>query len=124
MKPSVASASTLISPDALQAFGTALARLAAELAANIVEERLRDAQAERYATAKENPLGSKRQFLDAARAGSFESFKSGREVVARWRDVERFIESTPPTRRPKKTENLEAELQQAATPRRGRARRG
>jgi hypothetical protein len=114
-----------VNPSIVEAFGKAVAELAAELAAKIVAERLSSA-AERYASAQDNPLGSPRQFLDAAREGSFESFKRGREVVARWSDVERFIESTPPTRRPKEAEkeSLEAELLQAAAPRRGKRRRG
>lgn len=47
----------------------------------------------RYATAKSNPLGSARAFLDAHRRGEFATFKRGREVVALWTDVETWIES-------------------------------
>jgi hypothetical protein len=47
----------------------------------------------RFADARNNPLASSRAFLDAARRGDFPSFKRGREVVARWADVERYIES-------------------------------
>jgi hypothetical protein len=39
------------------------------------------------ATAKHNPLGSPRAFLDAARRGAYPSYRRGREVVARWEDV-------------------------------------
>jgi hypothetical protein len=108
--------------DAIAKFGEALATLAAEIAADIIEERLRREPQNRYATAAHNPIGSRRQFLDAARAGKFDSFKRGREVAARWVDVERSIESTKPSRRT--PPELESELRLAATPRRGRARRG
>ncbi|WP_441291916.1 hypothetical protein ACSRUE_17035 [Sorangium sp. KYC3313] len=47
----------------------------------------------RYATAKSNPLGSARTFLEAGRRGHFATFKRGREVVALWTDVETWIES-------------------------------
>ncbi|KYF80374.1 hypothetical protein BE20_10655 [Sorangium cellulosum] len=47
----------------------------------------------RYATAKNNPLGSARAFLDAHRRGHFATFKLRREVVALWTDVETWIES-------------------------------
>lgn len=47
----------------------------------------------RYATAKSNPLGSARAFLDAGRRRDFPTFKRGREVVAHWTDVETWIES-------------------------------
>ncbi|KYF56715.1 hypothetical protein BE04_33570 [Sorangium cellulosum] len=46
-----------------------------------------------YATAKSNPLGSARAFLNAHRRGHFHTFKRGREVAALWTDVETWIES-------------------------------
>jgi hypothetical protein len=65
----------------------------------------------RWATAKENPLGSTRSVLDAARRGAFPTYKRGREVVARWADVESFIMSRPCERaaRPAKADALDAE---------------
>jgi hypothetical protein len=55
----------------------------------------------RYATAKANPIGSERAFLDAGRRGAFPTFKLGRQVAARWEDVERYVESRQrPTRVP------------------------
>lgn len=48
------------------------------------------AETPQTATSKRNPLGSSRAFLDAARAGKFPSFRRGREVVARWQDVEAY----------------------------------
>jgi hypothetical protein len=57
-------------------------------------------QTPRYADAKNNPLGRARAFLDAGRRGEFPTFKRSREVVARWSDVEQYIERrgkpTPP----------------------------
>jgi len=48
----------------------------------------------RWATARENPLGGARIFLDAGRRGEFDTFKRGRQVVAKWEDVEAYIERT------------------------------
>ncbi|WP_437961344.1 hypothetical protein WME76_18015 [Sorangium sp. So ce119] len=56
----------------------------------------------RYATAKSNPLGSSRAFLDAHRRGDFATFKRRREVVALWTDVESWIESRKPAPRERK----------------------
>ncbi|WP_044966279.1 hypothetical protein [Sorangium cellulosum] len=56
----------------------------------------------RYATAKLNPLGSARAFLDAGRRGHFATFKRRREVVALWTDVETWIESRKLARRERK----------------------
>ena len=52
-----------------------------------------------YADAKNNPLGSARAFLDAGRRGDFPTFKRGRQVVALWADVERYIQSKQRARR-------------------------
>lgn len=49
----------------------------------------------KHADANNNPLGSARAFLDAHRRGDFPTFKRGREIVALWTDVERYIESRP-----------------------------
>jgi hypothetical protein len=49
-------------------------------------------QTPRYADAKNNPLGKARAFLDAGRRGEFPTFKRSREIVARWSDVEQYIE--------------------------------
>jgi hypothetical protein len=49
-------------------------------------------QTPRYADAKNNPLGKARAFLDAGRRGDFPTFKRSREIVARWSDVEQYIE--------------------------------
>lgn len=73
---------------ALHAILDALAELIAEkLAARL------GTSPSRYASAMDNPLGSPRAFLDAHRNGRFPTFKRGREVVARWCDVEAYIES-------------------------------
>lgn len=48
----------------------------------------------RYATARNNPIGSPRAFLDAARRGDFPTFRRGRCVAALWADVERFVENS------------------------------
>ena len=66
----------------------ALADVLAEKVAAKVAARLAAAPAApELATARNNPLGSSRAFLDAARAGRFPSFRRGKEVVARWEDV-------------------------------------
>lgn len=49
----------------------------------------------RWASAKDNPLGTARAFLDAGRRGDFPTFKRGRGVVARWSDVTAYIEARP-----------------------------
>lgn len=66
--------------------------LADKLVARVAEKlaALQAPPAAQMATARHNPLGSSRAFLDAARAGRFESWRRGREVVARWSDVEAY----------------------------------
>jgi hypothetical protein len=64
----------------------------ADLLADKLASRM-DKPSQRYADARNNPLGSERAFLDAARRGAFESFKRGRTVAARWEDVEKYVES-------------------------------
>jgi len=56
----------------------------------------------RWATAKDNPLRSSRAFLDAARRGDFPTGKRGREIAARWTDVEAWIEGRKDSRAAKK----------------------
>jgi hypothetical protein len=70
----------------------------AERLASKVAERL-GTPTPRYADATNNPLGSGRAFLDAARRGAFPTFKRRRAAVARWADVEGWIESR--TREPR-----------------------
>lgn len=55
----------------------------------------------RFASAQNNPLGTPRAFLNAGRRGHFPTFKRGREVVAKWDEVERDIESRPVQRQPR-----------------------
>jgi hypothetical protein len=50
------------------------------------------APAQRYADAKNNPLGSPSAFLDAARAGGFPTFRRKRRITALWENVERYLE--------------------------------
>ncbi|WP_437948709.1 hypothetical protein WME98_50145 [Sorangium sp. So ce296] len=109
---------------AVEAFARALATMTAELAADLLEQRLKAPSAPRYATAKNNPLGSGRMFLDAARRGDFPSHKVGREVRALWSDVDAYILSRPATKRRQVQATLEAELATSASPRRRRAARG
>jgi len=54
------------------------------------------AAAEAYYDARTAPCG-KRPFLEAAARGDFPSFKTGRKVLARRADVERWIEAQPRT---------------------------
>ncbi|NUQ76819.1 MAG: hypothetical protein HUU21_25065 [Polyangiaceae bacterium] len=58
-----------------------------------------------YYSANNNPLGSQRAFLDAARRKDFPSFKPGRTVLARREDVDRWIESHPRTRHEPSSDN-------------------
>ena len=68
-----------------------------QIARRVVELLRADAgaPAPTYADANNNPLGSARAFLDAHRRGDFPTFKRGREIVARWEDVEAYIASRP-----------------------------
>lgn len=77
-----------VSPDTLfGAFLDAVAdRVAERLAARIAPD-----PATRWASARDNPIGSPRAFLDAGRRGDFETCKRGREIVARWSDCEAYI---------------------------------
>jgi hypothetical protein len=111
-------------PALLEAFGAALAQVVAGAVARAVEERLRAEMAPTYATAKHNPLGSARSFLDAARRGDFRSHKVGREVRALWTDVDSYIQTRPGARRRAERATLEQELATSAGPRRGRVNHG
>lgn len=73
----------------------ALIEALAERVAEKMAARL-PASTPRYATAKENPIGSARAFLDAARRGDFPTFRRGRSVAALWSDVERYVENRKP----------------------------
>jgi len=77
-----------------RASGTLLDALLDDLADRLAERLAARAGASSpsYASAKHNPIGSARAFLDAARRGDFATFRRGREVVARWADVEAWLE--------------------------------
>jgi hypothetical protein len=101
-----------------------IVRKAAELAAEIIVARLRHEPglgAPLYATAQHNPLGSKRAFLNAARAKKFTTFKRGRNVAAMWSDVDAWMRQCPEQRRESPGElSLEEELAMASKPKRVR----
>jgi hypothetical protein len=75
------------------------ARVAVEMLLDALADRIAERLATRiapdpstrWATARDNPLGSARAFLDAGRRGDFPTSKRGREVVARWTDVDEYI---------------------------------
>lgn len=73
----------------------------ADLIAERLAERAAPDPAARFASAKDNPLGTPRAFLDAARRGDFRTFRRGREVVARWADVVAYIEGRECKRKPR-----------------------
>lgn len=80
---------------------SALRLLVQAVAAEVVPQVVRELNATStpmFATAKDNPLGSARAFLDAARSDRFPSFMKGRERCARWSDVLSYIESRKPRR--------------------------
>ncbi|XXX73909.1 hypothetical protein WMF30_40310 [Sorangium sp. So ce134] len=81
---------------AVEAFAQVLATMAAELAADLLEERLRAPSTPRYADAKCNPLGSARAFREAAAAGAFKTFRRGKQTAALWADVEAWMVAQPP----------------------------
>lgn len=78
----------------------AVLQLLASAVADELQRRGIVRTADRWADAKENPLGSARAFLDAGRRGDFPTFRRGRETVARWEDVEAYIASRPKRARP------------------------
>lgn len=123
MKSSIAGISSLLPPSVLEEFLQACTNLAAHLAANIVEERLRGTQVERYATARENPLGSASDFRKAAAAAAFPTFRRGKGTAAKWSDVEAYMTSRPARQRkspPSAERSLDDMLAEAAAPRRSR----
>lgn len=61
-----------------------------------------------YATAKNNPLGSARAFLNAHRSKAFPTFSRGRFVSAKWEDVERWMMARQKPANP--TSDVEAEF--------------
>ena len=73
----------------------ALIEVLADRLAEKVTERLQ-VTTPRYATGRDNPIGSARAFLDAARRGDFPTFRRGRCVAALWADVERYVEGQKP----------------------------
>ncbi len=105
-----------VSPDTL--FGAFLDAVADRVAERLAA-RIAPTSTDRFASAKDNPLGSARAFLDAGRRGDFPTFKRGREVVARWADVVARIESRqckrkPPPAAPKPAEPLTPEARRRA----------
>ncbi len=89
-------------------FQAFVAEIAKEAARDAVREVLAESRAPLYATAKSNPLGSERRFLDAARRGAFKSHKVGREVRALWADVDAYIQSRPASKRkPKDSDDVD-----------------
>ncbi len=99
------------------AFVEAMAARVAALVAELVVSQLRNQPgfgAPIYATTANNPLGSRKAFLSAHRAGAFPSFRRGKEIAALWGDVETWMRT-----RPKKEAvalDLEAELDVAFAP--------
>jgi hypothetical protein len=105
-----------VSTDAVRAAIEAARHALAAAEALLCEDAETGAPVPRYADASENPIGSARAFLDAARAGHFATFKRGRKVSALWADVERWIESrhrSPVTRPPAPVDVERAELERA-----------
>lgn len=68
---------------------------------------------EAFCNARNNPLGSVRAFLNAARRGDFPSFRAGRRVLARRSDVEAWILTRERNVRPDRPDD-DAELLRAA----------
>lgn len=68
-----------------------------EITAQLVIQLSEPKQA--YATSSSNPTGSRRTFLEAARAGAFKTFQRGKQTTAMWSDVETWMKSRPPIKR-------------------------
>lgn len=98
-----------MSPALAEQIAAELAPLIQVIAARVAEHLSARASTPPHATAENNPLGSSRAFLRAARDGSFPSFRAGRAVTARWADVVAFLESRPITRAPQAAEEPPAE---------------
>lgn len=62
---------------------------------------------ETFCHSRNNPLGSARAFLNAARRGDFPSFRAGRRVLARRSDVEAWILSRERCVRPVRRDDVE-----------------
>jgi hypothetical protein len=77
----------------LDTLADALADRVADRVAERLAGRVAPAVPPEMATAKHNPMGNARAFLDAAREGKFPSGRRGREVVALWQDVESYQRS-------------------------------
>lgn len=94
-----------------------------DLADRVAERVLAGIRAEpglgtpRYATAKNNPTGSRKAFLRGCRDHAFPSLKQGRARAAEWADVERWWKAQAAVR---PDEDLRSELDAAS----GLARRG
>lgn len=71
----------------LDTLADALADRVADRVAERLAGRVAPAAHPEMATAKHNPMGNGRSFLDAAREGKSPSGRRGREVVALWQDV-------------------------------------
>jgi predicted GIY-YIG superfamily endonuclease len=80
-----------MSPEALEHLRAFLEEVVIDAARIATEQLVSQRETPRYATAKSNPLGSARSFLNAHRAGKFRTFMRGREVAAIWKDVERWM---------------------------------
>lgn len=108
-----------VSPDTLFHVLLDAVDAVADRFADRIVARMAPASTDRFASAKDNPLGSARAFLDAGRRGDFPTFKRGREVVARWADVLAYIEGRqckrkPRTAAPKPAEPLTPEARRLA----------
>jgi hypothetical protein len=115
-----------MSPKAAAHLEAFLAEVAAEAARNAVREVLAEKSAPMFATAKNNPFGSKEKFLSACRDKAFPVKRVGRENWAEWSDVEAYIRGRqPPKRKASAVEglDLDAMLEMATTPKRSRRAR-
>lgn len=103
------------------AFLKALAMELAPIIAEIVVTKLREdigSSVPRYATTSSNPLGSRSAFLSAHRAGAFKTWRHGRELAAKWSDVEAYAMSRRPRTEAPTPSDVADDLALAATPRR------
>jgi len=86
-----------------------LDKLIDEVVQRIVDRLSKQTSTTTYYTSEDNPLGSKRAFLDAAARGAFPSFKAGRRVLAKREDVHAWIESRKRTRAANDTDDTSDE---------------
>ena len=76
--------------------GALVDALATAVAAKLESHRAERAPEEpRYYSAVDNPLGSSRAFLDAARRGAFPTYRPGKMLLALRSDVHAWIERCP-----------------------------